>query len=125
MPPCSRSGASAGRKTSCPGRLGRGSRDFGDRPAVDRAGVTVEQSELEESLHQYREAPRRENVGRDEATARTDVGEDRRPCADGVEVVDLERDTGFRGDREEVQHGIGRATGAENDAIAFSKRRAW
>ena len=88
----------------------RRSCDFGDRPAIHRTGVAVEQAELEEPLHEDGETSRCEDVRRHEATSGTDIREDRCPCADGVEVVDLEGDTGFRRDREEMQYGIGRAT---------------
>ena len=71
--------------------LGRRGGDLGDRPAVDGPGVAVQQAELEQPLHEHAEPARGEQIGRDEAAAGPEVGEDRRPRADGVEVVDLER----------------------------------
>jgi hypothetical protein len=46
-----------------------------------------------------------------EAAPRLEVGDDRGAAAHGIEVVDAEGDPDLAGDREQVQHEVGRASG--------------
>ena len=63
-------------------------------------------------------------VGGDEAAARLQVGEQRRALGDPVEVVDLQLDAGLAGDREQVQHPVGRAAGGADAGDRVLQRLA-
>ena len=93
------------------GRLDSGRGDLRKCPAVDGAGIRVEQSELDQALHQHRQAARGEEIGRHEAASGPEVRKDRRPGADRVHLVDVHGDACLGRDREEVQHGVRRAAG--------------
>ena len=70
--------------------------DLAQRAPVDAAHASsCTTPAANELARDERDAARLEEVGRDEAAARLDVGDDRRPRRDRVEVVDLERDAGL------------------------------
>ena len=94
------------------GRLDDVGGDLGDRPAVDGRRVAVEEpGPLEQLAHDQRDAARLVHVERGVAAARPHVGDERGPVGDGPELVDVERDPELVGDREQMQHAVGRAAG--------------
>ena len=90
--------------------MGRGG-FFGDGFAGDRDGVAVEQPEAEQAAGEEANASGGVHVGGDEAAGGFQVGEDRGALADGLEIVDVERDSGLARNGQQVQHGVGGAAG--------------
>jgi hypothetical protein len=66
---------------------------------------------LEQAPCHERNAAGPMQIGRDEAAAGLEVGEQWHAAADAIEVVDLERHARFTRDREQVQHGVRRSAG--------------
>ena len=93
------------------GRLDDRGRNLGERAAVDVRRVAVHEPGLQQLARDERDAAGGVQVGRDEAAARLDVGDDRRPLGDAVEVVELERDAELARDREQVEDAVRRAAG--------------
>ena len=95
-----------------PGALVGAVGDLAERAAVDR---DQHPRATRPAAHQLagdeRDAAGLEEVGRDVAAARLDVGDDRRARRDRVEVVDRELDPGLGGDRQQVQDAVRRASG--------------
>ena len=104
-------------------RLDGGRGDLGDRPAVDRHLVAVEQALLEQLAHDERDAAGVVHLRRREPAARLHVGDDRRPVRDDPELVDVEGDPELVGDRQEMQHAVGRAAGRGDRRDAVLERR--
>ena len=90
-------------------RLHRLVGDLAQRPAVDVRRPDVHEVAPGQLAGHQRNAARVEHVDGDEAAARLEVGDDRRPPGDRVEVVDRERDVQLARDRQQVQHAVGRA----------------
>ena len=92
-------------------RLDDGGRDLGERAAVDVRRVAVHEAGLQQLARDERDAAGGMQVGRDEAAARLDVGDDRRARRDAVELVDRQVDAELVRDREQMQHAVRRAAG--------------
>ncbi len=107
------------------GRLDGGRGDLGDRPAIDGRGVAVEQARpAQELAHDEAHAAGVVQVRRGVATARLQVGDDRRPVGDGPEFVDVERDAVLVGDRQQVQDAVGRTAGRRHGGDRVLERVA-
>jgi hypothetical protein len=63
---------------------------------------------VEQHLHHHRHAANPIQVGHVEPAARLHIGDVGHLSGDAVEVVELEVDLGLVGDRQQVQHGVGR-----------------
>ena len=66
---------------------------------------------FEQAAGEQRRAAGAVQVERDVAAAGAQVADQRRGLGDAVEVVDVQLDAGFAGEREQVQHDVGRAAG--------------
>ncbi len=88
-----------------PRRLTRGRRLGRERPAVDRDGI-AEEARLGESAREETRAAGARQVGRGEAAARLQIGEERGPPRNRVEVVERERNARLVRDREEMEDGV-------------------
>jgi len=84
------------------------STDLGERPAVDRASLVVQEPQLHEALHEHAEATSRVEVGRDEPASGSQVGEDRGARADRVDVIDVNGHGRLGCNRQQMQHRVGR-----------------
>ena len=78
-----------------------------------------------QALRDERRAAGGVEIGRDEAAARLEVGDERNRCADAIEVLEAERDAGLFRDRHQVEHGVRRAAGRRNrgDGVLERLRR--
>ena len=91
---------------------GSGSRSrevLGERLARHGERVAVQQALVEHRLHDDRDAAMAVDVVHDVLAERLHVGDVRHLVADAVEVVQGQVDVGLAGDREQVQHDVGRA----------------
>ena len=66
-------------------------------------------------LHHQRAAAGGVQVGGDEAARRLEIGDERRPRADAIEIGQRQLDARFPRDRQQVQHGVGRSAGRRDD----------
>ena len=82
------SGGSIGHDDLLARRLDDGGRDLRERAPVDVLRVAVHEALLEQLARDERDAAGGVEIGRDEAAARLDVGDDRRALRDLVELVD-------------------------------------
>ena len=96
---------------------------LGHRPAGDREGVAVHEPGVEQQLHDDRDAADLVDVVHDVAAERLEVAEVRHLRADPGEVVEGQVDVGLAGDREQVQHGVGRAAERHHDGDGVLERR--
>src|SRR5262249_42897975 len=87
-------------------------RDLGQRAAVDAALVAVHDAGADELAHDEADAAGGLQVGRDVAAERLQVGDDRRSRGNRVEVLELELDSRFARDREQVEDAVRRAARA-------------
>ena len=85
-----------------------------DRLARHGLGALVQDARLLQPLHDQRDAAGRVQVRGDEPAARLEVAQQRRALADPVEIVDVEVDADLLGDREQVEHAVGRAAAARD-----------
>ena len=85
------------------------------RLAADADRVAVEEPRVEQALAQQGSAARAIEVGRDVLAARLEVGDQRRPLADAIEILQRQFHTRFACDGEEVEHGV-RGSAARRDA---------
>ena len=83
--------------------------DLAHRAAVDVAGARVHEVALAKLTGDQGHAAGVEHVRRDELAARLQAGHDRGAGGDLVELVDREGDVELAGDREQMQHAVGRA----------------
>src|SRR6056297_1143459 len=92
---------------------------LGHRPAGDGHHVAVQQSGVEQHLEHHRYATDLVEVAHVELAARLHVGDVRDAIGDPVEVVEVEVDPGLVGERQQVQHGVGRTTegGGDGDRV--------
>ena len=88
---------------------------LGHRLAGHREAVAVHQAGVEQRLHHHRDAADLVDVVHDVLAERLEVAEVRHLVADPVEVVEREVDLGLAGDREQVEHGVGRAAERHHD----------
>ena len=99
-----------------------GERSFlAERLACHRGPVAVQQAALDEPLCEHTRTAGVLVVARDTLATGLEVADERRLFADDVEVVDRERDIKFTRDGDEVQHGVGRATGGAHRADGVFK----
>ena len=91
-------------------RLGR---DAGEilRDGLSRDGqdVAVQHAVREQDLHHLRNAAGAMQIGRDVVAGRLHVAETGNTAANGLEIVERERNFGGMGDGQQVQHRVGRA----------------
>ena len=80
-----------------------------DRPPGDRRRVAVHVAALDEPTDHDRHATEFVEVVHYAGPARLEIGDLRRPSTDLVELLDREVDPGLGGQREQVEHGVGRA----------------
>ena len=120
-PPWALSGASTGSTTFWPGVSTAPVGLFADRPAGDRDLVLVEQATVLQVLEDQRHPAGGVEVGRDVVAAGLQVGQQRSAAGDCLEVVDLELDPGLAGDREQVEHAVGRAAGGADHRRSRSR----
>ena len=111
-PPFGLSGVSSGWTTFWPGVSTTSAAIWAIvRPSTVGASRVEEPGPLEQLAHDQRHAARLVHVERGVASARPHVGDERRPVGDGPELVDVERDPVLVGDRQEMEHAVGRAAG--------------
>ena len=104
-----------------PGRFFRARRFL--RASVRPVGVSVvaaDQTAVDHPLRDQADAAGRVDVERDVRAAGSQIGDDRRPFADAVEIVDRQRHAGLARHREQVQHALVEPPVAAAAAIAFS-----
>ena len=87
--------------------------------------VTVQQPGVEELLEHDRHAADAIEVGHVELAAGLHVGDVRHPGGDAVEVVEVQLDPGLVGDRQQVQHGVGRPADGRRQRRWRSRTPAW
>ena len=97
---------------------------LGHRAAGDGQDVAVQQPGVEQRPHHHRDAADPVDVGHDVLAERLDVGQVRHLRADPVEVVERQVDLGLVGDREQVQHRVGRAAERHHDGDRVLERLA-
>ena len=85
----------------------------------------MQQPGVEQRPHDDRDAADLVDVVHDVAAERLQVAEVRHLRADPVEVVEGQVDLGLAGDREQVQHGVGRAAERHHDGDGVLERLAW
>src|SRR5919199_754447 len=85
---------------------------------------TVDEARLDETPTQELRASRAVEVHGGVAAAGLEVGEDGGPPADPVEVVYVEGDLRLGGQREEVEHGVGRAAARRDRRYGILERLA-
>ncbi len=83
---------------------------FGHGLAAHRHDVAVEEIVFEQVLEHHRHAADGVEVTHVVLPVRLGVGNVRHALGDLVEVVEFQRDARLVGDREQVQHGVGRST---------------
>src|SRR5262249_23993425 len=86
--------------------------DVVERPAVHPALAAGDDAGADELARDEPDTTGLLQVGRYVAAERLQVGDDRRPAGDRVEVLELERDAGLPRDREQVEHAVRRAARA-------------
>ena len=98
--------------------------------------LAVQRARVEEPPRDQPRPARRIEIGGDEAAARLQIREDRHAGVDAIEVLEAERHAHLARDRDQVQHGVGRAAGgghggdgvlervAGDDAATAGARRA-
>ena len=80
---------------------------LGERLSCDRHAVTVQESALEQVLHQGRRSAHAMKIFLDILTARLQVGQQRHAVAGALEVVQRQRDVRCFCDRHQVEHRVG------------------
>src|SRR5690606_8271045 len=86
-----------------------------DGAAGHGQAVAVEQPGLEEVPHDHRHAADAVEVDHVVLAAGLGVGDVGHPVGDAVEVVERQVDPGLGGDRQQVEHGVGRAPEGHGD----------
>ena len=99
---------------SARGASGNAGQLLGHRAAGDRHAIAVQQTGLQQHLQHLRHAAGPVEVDRDILARRLQVAQHRHLLADALEVVDRPFDFSRRGDRQEVQHRVGRAAGGHD-----------
>ncbi|CAB4941863.1 unannotated protein [freshwater metagenome] len=95
---------------------------LGDGAAGDRQAVPVDQALVEEHLHHDRDAPDSVHVEHHVLTEGLEVGEQGHLGADAMEVVELELEAAFVGDRRKVEHGVRRPAEGHDDGDRILER---
>ena len=88
---------------------------FSDRLAGASEATAVEQSFLQQVLHQRGSAADRLQVGHDPLAARLEVRDERDAVGGLLKIVDCQFESGCSCDRDEVQYGVRRAAGCHDD----------
>ena len=83
----------------------------------------MQRAGLLQTLGQKPAAPGTKEVGRNEPATRLQVGQQRCPAADAVEVVDGQLHPGFPRNRQQMEHGVGRPAGRGHRRDAVLERR--
>ena len=84
-----------------------GGRFLPNRPAGHGDGVLVQEPQLFEPMRHKTDATRFIKVGRNKASARLQVGKQRNPLVDPVEIIEIERHVSLSRDGQQVQHRVG------------------
>jgi len=105
-------------------RLLCGGGDLGEAAAVDVHGGPIDEAGADELPRDETDATCTVEVGGDEASARLEIGNDRCPRGDLVEVLELERNVELARDRKQVEDGVGRATGGGDRGDRILDRHA-
>ena len=95
-----------------------------DRAPRHRLRVAVQDAGVEQPLQHQWHAARFIEIGRDVLPARLQVAQQRRALGDAVKLLDRERHADFPRDREQVQHGVGRAAAHGHRGDRVLERRA-
>jgi hypothetical protein len=110
--------------TSWPGaRSGASGEVLGERLARHRDAAAVEHAAREQHLHQRGDAADVVEILHRIAAARSEIGEERRPVARRLEVVDREVHTDGTRHRDQVQHRVGRAAEHHREHHRVLERR--
>ena len=83
----------------------------------------MQQSPLEQHLHERLDAADRHELGHEVAAAGAQVGEHRHAPADAREVIKRQAHAGGVRDREQVQHGVGGAPERDDHGDGIFERR--
>ena len=81
------------------------------RLAAHRHRVLVKMFALQQTVRQQANSSGAVHIGSDKTPRRLQVGQQRRAFADFLEIVDVQGDAGLARDGEQVQDGVGRASG--------------
>src|SRR5581483_2165099 len=86
----------------------------GEGLASDGEHGTIDKLSIEQPLRNHRDPARFVDVGSDITSEGLEIGQQRRPLAHGLEIVDSERDLGFAGERKKMKNGIRRSARASH-----------